>query len=421
MPLKALHRAILLACLSAMSLSLCAATVAANPVELPASVRPALAVLVREILDGNPGVQAAQAALNAAQARARAADQPLYNPQLALDLEQAEEDTQALGLSQALDWADKRGARAEVAEFKQDEAGAELVATGQKLALELLSVLTRFQTVQALAQLTQRRADLMQRFAFVSQQRLQAGDLNQMDLEVARLAYAQARLQNAQAVSDMIEARQALIALTGYADRRWPVLPMKLPTVEQDASELKPLLNDLAIVRAQRARIAAAQSMIQLRVRQRRPDPIIGLRGGREEDETLVGLNLSLPLFVRNTFSAEVDAANAKLIQAQQQARNAYRRARARFVSALSQYRVIHRAWFEWKRIGQQSLRNQIELLKRLWRAGELSTTDYLVRLNQALDTQASAIELHGRAWQAWFEWLTASRQLGRWLGLRAP
>jgi hypothetical protein len=37
----------------------------------------------------------------------------------------------------------------------------------------------------------------------------------------------------------------------------------------------------------------------------------------------LVGINLSLPLFVRNTFSAEVDAADANLIRIQQRAQNA--------------------------------------------------------------------------------------------------
>ena len=45
-------------------------------------------------------------------------------------------------------------------------------------------------------------------------------------------------------------------------------------------------------------------------------------------------------------------------------------------------------------------------LLDRLWQAGELNTTDYLVQLKQALDTEVSAIEQHGRMWRAWSAWL---------------
>jgi len=55
--------------------------------------------------------------------------------------------------------------------------------------------------------------------------------------------------------------------------------------------------------------------------------------------------------------------------------------------------------------------------LQRLWEAGELSTTDYLVQLRQTLDTKESALELRRSMWQAWFEWMSASGQIETWLG----
>jgi cobalt-zinc-cadmium efflux system outer membrane protein len=85
------------------------------------------------------------------------------------------------------------------------------------------------------------------------------------------------------------------------------------------------------------------------------------------------------------------------------------------------QYRVTRRARLAWEQTGQRSVSTQIDLLRRLWQAGELSTTDFLVQLNQALNTQASAIGVRGRAWRAWFEWLTASGRIDDWLGLRRP
>jgi cobalt-zinc-cadmium efflux system outer membrane protein len=57
-------------------------------------------------------------------------------------------------------------------------------------------------------------------------------------------------------------------------------------------------------------------------------------------------------------------------------------------------------------------------MLDRLWQAGELNTTDYLVQLKQALGTEASAIDQRGRMWQAWATWLAASGQADQWLNL---
>ncbi|MAT84314.1 MAG: ABC transporter permease, partial [Gammaproteobacteria bacterium] len=75
-------------------------------------------------------------------------------------------------------------------------------------------------------------------------------------------------------------------------------------------------------------------------------------------------------------------------------------------------------AWDDWERTGQVSLRRQTDLLRRLWEAGELSTTDYLVQLRQTLDVRESALDLRFALWEAWFEWLQASGRLDTWLGV---
>ena len=79
---------------------------------------------------------------------------------------------------------------------------------------------------------------------------------------------------------------------------------------------------------------------------------------------------------------------------------------------------MIRDAWNAWLDTGELNLTQQADLLERLWRAGELSLTDYLVQVNQTLDTQRSAVELRRTLWDAWFSWLAATGQTGRWLGL---
>jgi cobalt-zinc-cadmium efflux system outer membrane protein len=79
---------------------------------------------------------------------------------------------------------------------------------------------------------------------------------------------------------------------------------------------------------------------------------------------------MSLPLFLRNSFRAEVDAANADLIQAQRQGLDLHRRAKARLVSAARRYALMREAWARWEQAGEVSLERQIELLQRIWQAG---------------------------------------------------
>jgi len=385
---------------------------------------PTLSGLVRETLDENPGVQAARAAVEAAQARLRGADRPLYNPELEVDVEQAESRSGTLGLNQTIDWADKRGARAGVAQAELGSRRAALDVARQELAGELLAALGRYQTARSRHELAQRRAALMQRFRDLAEKRRRAGDLNQVELDLARLAATQAELQQAQAGADVAEAAQGLAAVVGARRADWPELPQDLPVV--DDFDADAILAGLPALRAQQQRVAAARSTVTLRTRERRPDPTVGLRAGQESgfrgnnDDSygVVGLSLNVPLFVRNTFQAEVDAANAELIQAERELQDLYRRARARLLSAAERYRLARDAWAVWERTGQPSIESQVALLERIWRAGELSTADYLVQLNQTLDTRAEALAVRGRLWGAWFDWLVASGRIDDWLGL---
>lgn len=384
---------------------------------------PVLRQLLSETLERNPGVQAARAAVEAAEARARGAGRPLYNPELQLNAEQAETRTGTLGLSQAIDWADKRGARTAVADAELDTVRTEYAAVRQQLAGELLAALGRYHTAADIQRLAQQRQELMRRFLDLAEQRRQAGDINQVELDLASLAHTQATLQLSQMASDLADAEQALIAITGNPRRNWPLLPDDLPVLQTVDADT--LLKNLPALRAQQARVAAARSTVTLRSRERRPDPTIGVRAGQErafrngngDAYGLTGLTFSIPLYVRNSFRAEVKAAYAEQTRAEQSLQDVYRRARAQLLSAAERYRLSRGAWLAWQASGQASLGSQVALLERIWRSGEMSTADYLVQLNQTLDTRMNALEVQGRLWGAWADWLVASGQVDAWLG----
>lgn len=196
----------------------------------------------------------------------------------------------------------------------------------------------------------------------------------------------------------------------------WPLLPLELPPVSIDDARLGQFIDALPELRALRLDATAAQAIVDLRDRERRPNPTFAFTAGEEDHEHRIGLSVSLPLHLRNNFSNEVSAAMARHSQAEM---NAEVRARGRILGAGERYRHTREAWESWLQTGTPSLERQSELLEQLMLAGELSATEYLVQLNQTLDVAMNALELRRELWMSWFEWLAASGEVETWLDVR--
>jgi cobalt-zinc-cadmium efflux system outer membrane protein len=378
---------------------------------------PTLINFVRTVVETNPRVQAARAAMDASRALESAAGRPLYNPELEADYENAVDRTWEVGIGQTLDWNGKRKARSSVAASDRHAIEAEFLATRRDLAVELMSGLTVYQTGVQRDALAAERQRVMREFADLAQRRFAAGDLNQVEADLATLAFVDAQIQRATAAADLAEAKQTVRNLTLITTPdQWPSVDLKLPHIPT-VNNPQELVMQLPEVQAAQRRMEAADARVALREREQRPDPTVSLRGGREDESTLVGINLSIPLYIRNSFKYEVSAAVADRDQAQQLVDDLLRHAYARFLSASERYEISRNAWDGWEQTGQISLERQGDLLQRMWEAGELSTTDFLVQLRQTLDTRESALNLKLTMWRAWFEWLAASGQVDKWLG----
>lgn len=403
-----------------MSVAAIASLVVVPPIcaDSPAVANPVLSQWIGEVLSRNPEVQAAQAMVEAAGGRLRAADQPLFNPELEFEYENSDVSRATGGINQTIDWADKRGARTAVAEYERSTAVAELQTERQTLAADLLRALADWQSAGTIASVSEQQRELMTRFARLAQHRRKAGDLGQVELDLAHLAAADAAFQLSDARERLIRARRAVTALTGNDQANWPALSGTLPELEPGAIDTQRLLAALPALQAARARVKAARASMEVRVREKRPDPTIGIRAGAEDSQALAGITLSVPLFVRNSFRAEVDVANAELMQAERSAAALHRQARATLIAAAQIYRTSQLSWRDWQTSGAPRLSQRTELLDRLWQAGELNTTDYLVQLKQALETEVSATEQRARMWRAWADWLAASGRITQWLNL---
>jgi cobalt-zinc-cadmium efflux system outer membrane protein len=296
-------------------------------------------------------------------------------------------------------------------------ASAVLATARQDLLAELLDRMSRVKVTSEAAHLSRQRVKLLEEFVALAERRYAAGDVGQSDVDLAHLALAEASMQSATLLSDAAEAESRLMAFFQSPTTirpPLPVLPLDLSAFDNNA-----LLERHPELRRAQAEAAAAKANVSVAQRDSRPDPTLGLHGGQEDDDTLIRLTVSIPLFVRNTFRAEVDAANADALRAEQAYLSLLQRARGELQAASKRYQLTRTALHHWENSGRDRLKGRIALLKQIWEAGEVGTTDYLVQLQQTLDTQVSATELHGAVWEAWIRWLSASGQIEYWLGTK--
>ena len=375
---------------------------------------PSLYQFVSVLVANHPDVKASYESLRVAEASAIAAGRPLYNPELSLEAENSEEQTRTVGFSQTLDWTRKNKSQGVIASAEQEIAEAEYKLSRWEATAELLRSLAAFEIGSDLEQLANERADLMDDFSEIAKKRLNAGDLTSVEMNLASLAVTEAKMRKANALADLSEARQGVLGFLPPSPGGWPKLAQAFPA--PPSSSVGDSVSELPENIVARLEVHKADEEIRLRKKERKPDPTIGLVGGKEGDEDLVALSFSMPLNIRNNYSAEVAAALARSEQAKQLRDGVRRHTTKRLRSARTRYQISYDAWKEWEDIGLSSLSDQRSELNKLWESGELSTTEYLVQLKQTLDVQESALELKLELWESWFEWLRASGRFENWL-----
>jgi outer membrane protein, heavy metal efflux system len=383
-----------------------------------------LGTFIQQVLENNPAIQAAEANITAARARSRAAGYPIYNPALSVQQQNGLENQSYVEINQTIDWVNKRDAREQIGVANADVAKAQLADLRQQLAVQVLSALAKYQAEQQALALAKERTSLLRKFVALTTKRFKSGDITRIDLDLAQLALSEAITQQADTEVTVNHALQILRATTGFTQMNWPTLSSKLPILATNSINIDRLINKLPTVLVLNQQYQSARARIKLAERERYPDPTIGIQGGQSSSEgerkRVVGVTVSIPLFTRNPYKAEVDAANYDAREADSNRANIIRQARAEIRNSAERYQILYQAMLQWQQVAGEPLNDGMRLIERLWQAGEISSTDYIIQLKQRIDSQIAGVELKGRAWQSWAEWLRASGQVDKWLQLKS-
>jgi cobalt-zinc-cadmium efflux system outer membrane protein len=379
---------------------------------------PAVREAVRRAWASSPDIQAADAERRAAAARVNAAAQPVYNPTLSLEGENADVDRRTIGASLALDLGGKRRARTSEAEAALGASEAAYAIRRRNVASAWLKAWTGSLLATRQDELGRRRLDLMRRFDRLAAKRLAVGDIGAPERDLAALARGEAEIQQATLAGQEAAARASLAAVDATTGGSLPPLPAALPpsadtVIPRDAEDRPEMLEALAQQRRADAAIEVARS-------QRRPDPTVAFTGGRvrvgSRSDRVIGLSVSLPLPVLNTGRADLVAASAAADAVTANRRAVLLRSNAELARQRTSYAALRSAAEAFRASRASAFDERTALLEQLWQAGEIGTSDYLVQLKQSLDTALSGLALEAQAWQAWFDYLSASGHLTEWI-----
>ena len=362
----------------------------------------------------HPDVLAAREQWLGSNASADALEQPLYNPELSTDLERiGEEDNYRAGVSQTFDWWDKRGARQEQAGHLRSAAESLYRQHVLDKTAEALAALVEWRAAKRAADVAQAQQQQLNTLLKLVEKRQQAGDLGSVDAELTFLSLSQQLAQVAEVEAALQKAETRVRELlpewsperSGIPDDFWPS-PSGSPTD-------KALLNHPDVASAY-ARWQSLKEEAEVTRRAAKADPTLGFNAGRDGGENVVGLSLSIPLNVRNDFSAETRAASQAALEAEARFQAIYRKQRYDWQAALAAWQRFDQQYRRWQTLVQGRITNSAELLERQWRSGDLSTTDYLLALNQRAESLRAGIELEKQTRLALTEVLQQSGSLMR-------
>ncbi len=407
----------ILTCLAVVGLS---APTLAQEQEKVALQNPSIEGFINYIWEVSPAIAESEARVSAAEAGKRAASKWQHNPEIEFGVEDVdgEDKTKTLGISQTIDWSGKFLSSGKTALFELQAAEADHDEARQSAALNVLSSLADYRAAKDIYDLAVERSGLMERFAALAQKGFKAGDIDQSEKNLAQLALSEALIVQADAESALAETKQALDSSIGFpleSGFALPELPNTLPALPENINE-EQILMALPSLRAMKSREEAAKALITSTQKDRLPDPTIGITGGKDAGADMIGFSVSMPLNIFNTYGAEVDQAKASALAEAKAGQNAFYGARTRLQAAKKSYLLSKKAWGNWQENGAQALAEQTDILDRKFKVGDLSATDYLVQIEQALDTQVAAEELHAKVWKSWFAWLGASGTINQWI-----
>lgn len=288
----------------------------------------------------------------------------------------------------------RRGPRRQLALAALQHASAEVDTKLRALDLEVSIAFYEALFAEQTAELARRAQDLAQRAAAVADRRRKAGDVTDLDANLARAAFGRATSAVLAAGSERESARGRLAALIGIAPGDTLTLRGELkPAAIPDPSAARGSLADRADVRLLAAEHEVAVAQHAQATASGRPEIAVWAAYQREDtaDVLLGGLRMSLPLW--NRAQGEQAAAVARERRTAQTREATLRAADRQIADALAAYTSARQAVDAFERDVIPVLDDSEQLLQKTIDAGQIAVNEYLVARQELLSGRREYLE----------------------------
>ena len=313
------------------------------------------AVLIREALRRNPGLDAARSAWRAALARypqETALEDPMLDSAIGpRSFGSGEVDTGfRIGLSQALPFPGKRGLRGEMALAEAEASAQEYAEVRLGLAATASLLFDEYYLVARASEQNVRHLALVDELSQVTLARYESGSATQQDALLAEAELAELLHREVELGTSQRRAAERINTLL----HRLPELPLPPPPATLavpsetgiDAAALtQRALAERPELRAARARVAAREQAVALARREYFPDFTLSGAYDRFWQEKplqpMLGLALNVPLQLGRR-SGALDQAHAELARARSESQRDEDRVRLAVASGVDRLREAH-------------------------------------------------------------------------------
>ena len=369
---------------------------------------------VAKALAANPTLRAAALDVAIADGARRQAG-VFRNPEVSFVREGSQRGTrtQTVQLSQVLELGGKRSARIRLAERERSLAEGNLGVARTDLRADVTAAYFDALGAQERLQIAQASLDVASKAATAAEKRVAAGRVSPVEQDRAGVAQASARLDLAQAQSELSIAMHTLAAYWGEtaAVSRPLVVPELDLAAAPSLSELQQRLDASPQLRRSRLQVEREEAQVGLDRSQRMPD--VTLMVGRQKDDeigrtqTVLGVSLPIPLFNRNQGSLQASLSRAE------KARTELEASRLRLHQSLT-------TAYQRAQLSREQVRTMREdILPRAQRVFDAAVTGFEAgkfSFLDVLDAQRTLLQIRTQYIQALYDRYRAVADLGRYV-----
>jgi cobalt-zinc-cadmium efflux system outer membrane protein len=321
--------------------------------------------------------------------------------------------TQTVQLSQVLELGGKRSARINLAERERSLAAGNLSVARTDLRADVTAAYFDALSAQERVQIAQTSLDVAGKASFAAERRVAAGRVSPVEQDRSGVALSTARLELAQAQSELSIAMLTLAAYWGetVAVSR----PLVAPGLDQASvpslNELQQRLDASPQMRRARLQVEREEAQVGVDRSQRIPDVTL-IVGSKKDDEighsqTVLGVSVPLPLFNRNQGSLQASLSRAE------KARTELEAERLRLSQALA-------SAYERTQLYREQVRTMREdVLPRAQRVFDAAVTGFEAgkfSFLDVLDAQRTLLQIRTQYIQMLFDRYRATADLGRFV-----